>query len=265
MARIESGRMEIGENYIQVEDIWKDLFEVFDDEAKKKNIAFHCKMNVEHEHVLTDITKVKEIFVNILSNAMKYTPSGGSVMVDVDELPCDEPGCMIVRTRVSDTGIGMSQDYLPKIFEAFTREQNTTMRKIAGTGLGMSIVKKYVELLGGTINVESEPGKGSIFTVTLKHRIADESYYVKKHVEEVETGREVLEGRNILLAEDNDLNAEIAIALLEEKGMIVTRTTDGKSALTQFCNTVPGTFDLILMDIMMQEMKFQAHRINRHL
>ncbi len=159
----------------------RPLFEIFGDEAKKKNLALHYTINVEHEHILTDTTKVKEIFVNILSNAIKYTPSGGSVMVNVDELPCDEPGYMMVRTRVSDTGIGMSQEYLTKIFEAFTREQNTTKSKIAGTGLGMSIVKKYVDLLGGTIDVESELGKGSTFTVTLKHRIADESYYVKKH------------------------------------------------------------------------------------
>ena len=136
MARIESGRMEIDENYVRIEDIWQTLLEIFDDEAKKKNIALHYTMNVEHEHVLTDTTKVKEIFVNILSNAIKYTPSGGSVMVNVDELPCDEPGYMMVRTRVSDTGIGMSQEYLTKIFEAFTREQNTTKSKIAGTGLG---------------------------------------------------------------------------------------------------------------------------------
>ena len=175
-------------------------------------------------------------------------------MVNIDELVCDEPGYMMVRTRVSDTGIGMSQDYLTKIFDAFTRERNTTKSKITGSGLGMSIVKKYVDQLGGTIDVESEPGKGSTFTVTLKHRIADESYYVKKHDESSGTASEILEGRNILLAEDNDLNAEIAAALLEEQGMIVTRTVDGKSALAQFCNTAPGTFDLILMDIMMPEM-----------
>ena len=186
MARIESGRMELDENYCRIEDVWKSLFAVFDENAMKKNIALHYAMNVEHEHVLTDVTKVKEILVNILSNSIKYTPVGGSVMVDVDELPCDESGYMIVKIRVSDTGIGMSQDYQTKIFEAFTREQNTTKSKIAGTGLGMSIVKKYVDLLGGTINVESELGKGSTFTVTLKHRIADESYYEKNIWESLE-------------------------------------------------------------------------------
>ena len=186
MARIESGRMELDENYCRIEDVRKSLFAVFDEKARKKNIALHYTMNVEHEHVLTDVTKVKEILVNILSNSIKYTPVGGSVMVDVDELSCDESGYMIERIRVSDTGIGMSQDYLKKIFEAFTREKNTTKSKIAGTGLGMSIVKKYVDLLGGTINVESELGKGSTFTVTLKHRIADESYYEKNIWESLE-------------------------------------------------------------------------------
>ena len=254
MARIESGRMELDENYCRIEDVWKSLFAVFDENAMKKNIALHYAMNVEHEHVLTDVTKVKEILVNILSNAIKYTPVGGSVMVDVDELPCDESGYMIVKIRVSDTGIGMSQDYQTKIFEAFTREQNTTKSKIAGTGLGMSIVKKYVDLLGGTINVESELGKGSTFTVTLKHRIADESYYVKKYMEEPGTGSEILEGRNILLAEDNDLNAEIAEAILESAGLKIERVEDGIQCVNRIEKMPADTYDMILMDIQMPKM-----------
>ena len=254
MARIESGRMELDENYCRIEDVWKSLFAVFDEKAMKKNIVLHYAMNVEHEHVLTDVTKVKEIFVNILSNAIKYTPAGGSVMVDVDELPCDESGYMIVKIRVSDTGIGMSQDYQTKIFEAFTREQNTTKSKIAGTGLGMSIVKKYVELLGGIINVESELGKGSTFTVTLKHRIADESYYVKEYIEESGTGSEILEGRNILLAEDNDLNAEIAEAILERAGLKTERVENGIQCVKRIMEMPTGTYDMILMDIQMPQM-----------
>ena len=254
MARIESGRMELDENYCRIEDVWKSLFAVFDENAMKKNIALHYAMNVEHEHVLTDVTKVKEILVNILSNAIKYTPAGGSVMVDVDELPCDESGYMIVKIRVSDTGIGMSQDYQTKIFEAFTREQNTTKSKIAGTGLGMSIVKKYVDLLGGTINVESELGKGSTFTVTLKHRIADESYYVKKHDEGSGTASKILEGRNILLAEDNDLNAEIAEAILERAGLKTERVEDGIQCVNRIMQMPVGTYDVILMDIQMPKM-----------
>ena len=266
MARIESGRMEIDENCTRIEDIRQTLFEIFEDEAKKKKIALRCTVNVEHEHILTDITKVKEIFVNILSNAIKYTPTGGSVMVNIEELPCDEAGYMSVRTRVSDTGIGMSQDYQTKIFEAFTREQNTTKSKIAGTGLGMSIVRKYVDLLGGTIEVESEPGKGSTFTVTLKHRIADESYYVKKHMEESGTGREILEGRKILLAEDNDLNAEIAEAILGRAGIETERVEDGLQCVKRITEMPAGTYDMILMDIQMPQMDgYKATRVIRDL
>ena len=266
MARIESGKMEIDENYGRIEDIRQTLFEIFGDEAKKKNIALHYTINVEHEHILTDTTKVKEIFVNILSNAIKYTPSGGSVMINIDELVCDEPGYMMVRTRVSDTGIGMSQDYLTKIFDAFTRERNTTKSKITGSGLGMSIVKRYVNLLGGTIDIESEPGKGSTFTVTLKHRIADESYYVKKHDECSETASKILEGRNILLAEDNDLNAEIAEAILERAGLKTERVEDGIQCVNKITKMPVGTYDMILMDIQMPRMDgYKATQAIRHL
>ena len=266
MARIESGKMEIDENYGRIEDIRQTLFEIFEDEAEKKNLALHYTISVEHEHILTDVTKVKEILVNILSNAIKYTPSGGSVMINIDELACDEPGYMIARTRVSDTGIGMSQEYLTKIFDAFTRERNTTKSKIAGSGLGMSIVKKYVDLLGGTIDVESELGKGSTFTVTLKHRIADESYYINKHIEEPGTGSEILEGRNILLAEDNDLNAEIAEAILERAGLKIERVENGIQCVDRIMEMPAGTYDMILMDIQMPKMNgYKATQTIRHL
>ena len=254
MAKIESGKMEINENYGRLGAIRQSLFEIFEDEAKKKNLALHYTINVEHEHILTDTTKVKEIFVNILGNAIKYTPPGGSVIMSVDELPCNEPGYIIVRNRVSDTGIGMSEDFLTEIFEAFTREQNTTKSKIAGTGLGMSIVKKYVDLLGGTIEVESELGKGSTFTVTLKHKIADESYYVKKHLEESGISREILKDRSILLAEDNDLNAEIAAVILERAGLKVERVEDGLQCISRITEMPAGTYDIILMDIQMPKM-----------
>ncbi len=254
MAKIESGKMEVNENYGRLGAIRQSLFEIFEDEAKKKNLALHYTINVEHEHILTDTTKVKEIFVNILGNAIKYTPPGGSVIMSVEELPCNEPGYIIVKNRVSDTGIGMSEDFLTEIFEAFTREQNTTKSKIAGTGLGMSIVKKYVDLLGGTIEVESELGKGSTFTVTLKHKIADESYYVKKHLEESGISREILKDRSILLAEDNDLNAEIAAVILERAGLKVERVEDGLQCISRITEMPAGTYDIILMDIQMPKM-----------
>lgn len=159
------------ENYTNIEDIRQRLFEMFEDEARKKNIHLQYKINVKHQHVTVDVTKVEEIFVNILSNALKYTLSNGFIIMNVDELECDESGYMIVRTSITDTGIGMSEDYMEKIFESFSRERTSTMSEISGTGLGMAIVKKYVDLLGGTIDVKSVLGKGSTFIVTFNIRL----------------------------------------------------------------------------------------------
>lgn len=253
MARIESGHMELDENYANIEDIRQRLFEMFEDEAKKKNIHVRYTFNVEHKHVMADVTKVEEIFVNILSNAVKYTPSNGSVDVNVDELLCDEPGYMIVRTSITDTGIGMSQEYLDKIFESFSRERMTSS-KISGTGLGMAIVKKYVDLLGGTIDVKSVLGKGSTFIVTLKYKIADEKYYMNKQEENCEVDNAIFNGKHILLAEDNDLNAEIAQTILERAGLFVNRVKNGIECVNKVIENPVGTYDVILMDIQMPKM-----------
>ena len=254
MARIESGKIELDENYANIEDIRQRMFDMFEDEAKKKNIDVKYTLNVDHKHVMADVTKVEEIFVNILSNAVKYTPSNGSITVDVDELECDEPGYMIVRTSVMDTGIGMSQEYLDKIFESFSRERTTTTSKINGTGLGMAIVKKYVDLLGGTIDVKSVLGKGSTFIVTLKYKIADENYYLNKQEDNFEIDNKTLVGKHILLAEDNDLNAEIAITILERAGLQVDRVENGIECVNRVIENPCGTYDLILMDIQMPKM-----------
>ena len=253
MARIESGHMELDENYANIEDIRQRLIEMFEDEAKKKNIHVRYTFNVEHKHVMADVTKVEEIFVNILSNALKYTPSNGSVEVNVDELSCDEPGYMIVRTSIMDTGIGMSQEYLEKIFESFSRERMTSS-KISGTGLGMAIVKKYVDLLGGTIDVKSVLGKGSTFIVTLKYKIADEKYYLNKQEENCEVDNAIFNGKHILLAEDNDLNAEIAQTILERAGLFVDRVKNGIECVNKVIENPVGTYDVILMDIQMPKM-----------
>ena len=253
MARIESGHMELDENYANIEDIRQRLIEMFEDEAKKKNIHVRYTFNVEHKHVMADVTKVEEIFVNILSNALKYTPSNGSVEVNVDELSCDEPGYMIVRTSIMDTGIGMSQEYLEKIFESFSRERITSS-KISGTGLGMAIVKKYVDLLGGTIDVKSVLGKGSTFVVTLKYKMADEKYYLNKQEENCEVDNAIFNGKHILLAEDNDLNAEIAQTILERAGLFVDRVKNGIECVNKVIESPVGTYAVILMDIQMPKM-----------
>ena len=254
MARIESGRMEVDENYANIEDIRQRLFEMFEDEAKKKNIDVKYTLNIEHKHVMADVTKVEEIFVNILSNALKYTPSNGQIKVNVNELECNEPGYMIVRTDITDTGIGMSQEYLDKIFESFSRERTTTTSKINGSGLGMAIVKKYVDLLGGTIDVKSELGKGSTFIVTLKYKIADKRYYWSAKDENVTVDNTSLKGKHILLAEDNDLNAEIAITILERAGLQVDRVENGVECVNKVIENPCGAYDLILMDIQMPKM-----------
>lgn len=266
MARIESGHMEVDENYADIFEVRQRLFEIFEDEAKKKNIHLQYNIHLEHNHVLTDVTKVEEIFVNILSNALKYTPSGGSVIFDVNELPCDESGYMIVKTSVSDTGIGMSQEYMDKIFESFSRERSTTTSGVSGTGLGMAIVKKYVDLLGGTIDVKSELGKGSTFIVTLKHKIAGEYYYVVEKNENRILDNEILKNKHILLAEDNDLNAEIAATILERAGLKVERVMDGVECVNKIMEMPANTYDVILMDIQMPEMDgYKATRAIRSL
>ena len=212
-------------------------------------------VKVDHQHVMCDVTKVKEILTNLVSNAVKFTPKGGTVTVACRERPASVSGAVVIETTVSDTGIGISREYLPTLFEPFTRERNTTAGKVAGTGLGMTIVKKLVDMLGGTIKVESELGKGSRFTVTLEHRIADEIYYeAPSETHEVVSGADVLTGKRLLLAEDNELNAEIATYILEKMGLAVDRVEDGVQCISRMEQAPAGTYDLILMDIQMPHM-----------
>lgn len=255
MARIESGKMEIDEDYAQIGAVAKEISGVFEQEAKKKGLTLVREVNVTHDHILSDETKIKEVFINLLSNAVKYSLAGGTVTLRVTELPCDKPGYATIKTEVIDTGIGMSKEFLPSLFVSFARERNTTVGKIAGTGLGMSIVKKLVEMMHGTIDVESELGKGSKFTVILTHRIADEAFYTQKNSSDFDPSKlELLKGKHILLAEDNDLNAEIAVTIFEEMGLKVDRVADGIQCLAKVEDMPARTYDLILMDIMMPNM-----------
>ena len=255
MARIESGRMEVNEVYTRVGIDIEELISVFSLEAKKKNIRLLTSVQVEQGHIMADITKIREIFSNLLSNAIKYTPEGGTVQLKVRELPCSRPGYACIQAEIVDNGIGMSKEYLPKLFEAFTRERNTTDAKISGTGLGMPIVKNLVEMMGGTIEVESEPGKGSRFIVTLEHPIADEALYKpQEDAAHTASGEELLKGKRILLAEDNDLNAEIALFILQNMGLEVERVEDGAQCVDRLEQQPAGTYDLIFMDVQMPKM-----------
>lgn len=231
MARIESGKSKLDENA-----------------RMKKTIA------VEHRSLICDGTKIREIFVNLISNAVKYTPRGGSVEVNVNELPCEREGFARIQTVVTDTGIGMSKEYLPTIYDSFSRERNTTMGKVAGTGLGMAIVKELVTMMGGTIEVKSELGEGTTFTVTLDHKIAETRHDDRKEIASRKAAAESLADLHILLAEDNDLNAEIAMTLLEEAGLKVDRAADGIQCVSRIEKEPAGTYALILMDIQMPNM-----------
>lgn len=255
MARIESGKMELVESCHHTGDVLGSVYDVFQVEAKRKNIKLQRTIHVEHTYILCDITKIQEIYTNLLSNAIKYTPSGGTVTIQTIELPCEKQGYARIQSTIADTGIGISQEFLPTIFDAFTRERNTTQGKVAGTGLGMAIVKKLVDLMGGTIEVHSQLGKGSTFTVTFDHPIADAASAKQK--EESKTGqahRASIQGKHILLAEDNDLNAEIASVLLEQMGLFVDRVPDGLSCLERIKKVPAGTYDMILMDVQMPRM-----------
>ena len=255
MARIESGRMEVNEVYTRVGIDIEEVISVFSLEAKKKNIRLLTSVQVEHGHIMADLTKIREIFSNLLSNAIKYTPEGGTVQLNVRELPCSRPGYTCIQAEIADNGIGMSKEYLPTLFDAFTRERNTTVAKISGTGLGMPIVKNLVEMQGGTIEVESEPGKGSRFIVTLEHPIADEAHYKPQEQEAKSAqGAELLKGKHILLAEDNDLNAEIALFILRNMGLEVERVEDGAQCVSRLEQQPAGTYDLIFMDVQMPQM-----------
>lgn len=227
MARIESGKSKLDENAEVVGTILDEVYGVFAPEAAKKEIRMKKTIAVEHRSLICDGTKIREIFVNLISNAIKYTPRGGSVEVNVNELPCEREGFARIQTVVTDTGIGMSKEYLPTIYDSFSRERNTTMGKVAGTGLGMAIVKELVTMMGGTIEVKSELGEGTTFTVTLDHKIAETRHDDRKEIASRKAAAESLADLHILLTEDNDLNAEIAMTLLEEAGLKVDRAADG--------------------------------------
>ena len=254
MARIESGKTTLDETYWDAHAFNDTLFSLFDSQMKEKGITFTRKNKVEHPDVLCDETKLREIFLNILSNALKYTPSGGTVTMNLTEIPSDRPGYAMYQTVIEDTGIGMSEEFLPHLFEEFTRERSSTESKLNGTGLGMPIVKKLVDLMQGTIEVESKVGKGTRITVTLPHRIAQEADTGRFVENTQEYDVNCFHGKRILLAEDNELNAEIAITILEEAGFIVEHAEDGIICVDMMEKAQAGYYDLILMDIQMPNM-----------
>ena len=252
MARIESGKVRLDEAPAEPEKITSEVITVYAGEMKKKGINFTSIVEIETHSIYCDELKIKEILLNLLSNAYKYTPEGGRIKMVTKELPCDQPDHVCLRTTVSDNGIGMAKDYLPTLFDEFSRERTSVGNRIEGTGLGMAIVKRLIELMGGTIGVESELGSGTTFTVTLTHRIAKKEEIHQDRTASVDT--RLFIGKRILLAEDNDLNAEIAMEILKEYGFLVERAEDGVVCVNRLQKAEPGHFDLILMDVQMPNM-----------
>ena len=254
MARIESGQTEIVESVWDVNNFVSDLVSVFESSIKEKNLKFIKFMDIKHENVYCDATRLRQIYLNIISNAVKYTPNGGEIKLIIKEIESDKEGYARFQTIVSDTGIGMSKEFLPHIFEEFSREKTTTESRVVGTGLGMPIVKTLVTLMHGTIEVESEQGVGTKFTVTLDHRIARKEE-IKVEEEEIKDKDIVsYKGKRILLAEDNELNTEIAVTILEEAGFIVEHAENGQVCVDMIKNAKIGYYDLVLMDIQMPVM-----------
>ena len=265
MARIESGKMTVDPVYADMRELMEATCSVFEAQMSGKKITFAYTLKIDHADIMVDKTKVREIFLNILSNACKYTPEGGYVTLEVCELPSEQAEMAVYQTTVTDTGIGMPVDFLPHLFDAFTRERNTTASGIMGTGLGMQIVKKLVELLGGTITVESELGKGTTFVVTLPLWLA-ESKQESKADEETAIDIAAYQGMRILLAEDNELNAEIVITLLGEQGFLLDHASDGVECVAKLEQAEPGYYDFILMDVQMPQMDgYEAARTIRGL
>ena len=252
ISRIESGKLEYKPVPVDFRNMTDTVLSIARGYIENRDLNFCVsREELKTPYVMADELRIREVLLNIISNAVKFTKDGGTISFAAENAPGNDDHHIIIRYRISDTGIGMSEEFQSRIFDEFTQENDGARTSYKGTGLGMAIAKKYVDLMGGKIEVSSRQGVGSTFTVEIPLRIAEQILTEKE--EKLRKDMD-LHGLHVLLAEDNDLNAEIAVSLLEEQGMIVTRAADGKSALLQFCNTAPGTFDLILMDIMMPEM-----------
>ncbi|MDY3250323.1 MAG: ATP-binding protein [Candidatus Choladocola sp.] len=252
ISRIESGKTRftpVPVDITEVADVAMDIIHGF---LSNRAIRFDVKMEKpEHPYVLADAVRIREILVNILGNAVKFTDDGGSITFTSGYHPGEDEHHIRVRYCVTDTGVGMSEEFVKHIFDEFSQEESSARTHYKGTGLGMAITKRYVSLMNGTISVESKKGEGSTFVVELPLELTDESRVQKQDTSVAGVN---MNGVKVLLAEDNDLNAEIAMVQLEELGMKVTRVDDGKKAVECFRDSDTDTFDVILMDIMMPEM-----------
>ena len=254
MARIESGTAVLQLKAEDMDALFHRVNTVFEEDIRKKNLQYHAVLDIRHHYAVCDQTKLQEIMLNIISNAIKYTPEGHSIHVEIHESVSENPSKVRYIFSCEDTGIGMSEEYLPHIYEEFSREHTTTENKVPGTGLGLPIIKSMIELMGGSIQVESRLGIGTKFTVDLSFDIASKEEVYGSQDTIKSSAIHTIKGKRILLVEDNELNAEIAKTVLEDVGALITRAENGQQALELFKEKPTGTFDAILMDLMMPVM-----------
>ena len=251
-SRIESGKVTISPEPVDIIQLTDNVQAIMNGLLYNRDLKFEVhRENLKNPYVLADVLRIREVLVNLLGNAVKFTKDGGEITLDISSYPGADEKHIITRYVVRDNGIGMSEEFKKKLFDPFSQEDYANARTLyKGTGLGMAITKKYVEMMGGSIAVERKKGAGSTFTVEIPLELPEQVIpsEQKQHL------HRDLTGIHVLMAEDNDLNAELATIILEDAGMIVTRASDGKEVVDLFKNQPRGTYDLILMDIMMPNM-----------
>ena len=269
LSRIESGKLVLKPEVVESQKYWADIVTAMTPAANVKKVKLITDFaQYPHQMIRVDRVQVKKILINILSNAIKYTPAGGSVTVDIEALEPPVKGCTR-RIVVDDTGIGMSQTFMKRMFDPFTQEQRSEALNVTGTGLGLSIVKKIVDFMGGVITVESTLHKGTKFTIDLPIEAWDKKEDKAKAQQvaaQKQTINEALQDRKFLLCEDNRINAEIAGLMLKNKGVEIDWAINGQAGIDKFTKSEPGFYDLILMDIRMPVLDgLQAARAIRKL
>lgn len=252
LSRIESGKAVFFPEPVDITKLTDDVLAIMNGLLYNRDLKFEVyRERPKNPYVLADATRIREVLTNFLSNAVKFTKDGGTVTLYISSHPGEDDKHIVARYIVKDNGIGMSEEFQKKLFKPFSQEDDRGARtQYKGTGLGMAIAKEYVEMMGGSIAVESQKGVGTTFTVEIPLELTEQDIHQKQE----EPVHHDLTGVNVLMAEDNDLNAELATVMLEDAGMAVTRAFDGKDAVELFKNHPQGTYDIILMDIMMPNM-----------
>lgn len=270
VSKIENGRMKLAQKKINLHQLMDEMLVLVRPQIEIKRHKFHFEIrNLEHENVVGDDIRIKELFLNVLSNAIKYTFVDGEIAFELEEIPSDVSGKAVYQAVISDNGIGISEEFIGHIFEPFSREESEAISSIQGTGLGMVIAKDIAELMNGHIRVESKLGKGSTFTVTIELKIQEEcsviseSKFKRKYMKSSDID---FSGRNILIAEDNEINMEIISEIVGSTGADVYTVSSGKQALELLKETREHFFDMIFMDVRMPEMDgYQATQEIRRL